>query len=256
MPVSSPKSSWGRRRDENTSPAFRTPLSTLTSQFSATRHVQSRYSQDDFFLQSPFQSPPDSRRKVETDYSHSKHSIFSIPSTKPVLLTPLSIEHHNLSPGSVTVGMKRKSTPNTTPLRSHGLTPLKIVQKSRGNSSGALDRLAPPDLSSRTPNSHSGSKPQLGKQTASLKKLMITDLSHSENDDSGCEMDEGDLDSRPGSPLDRPSLPRLHSAGDVAASVSPGGHISKRRAGSRPISRELIETMETVSQFCLLSILF
>lgn len=80
------------------------------------------------------------------------------------------------------------------------------------------------------------------------------------NEDSGCEMDDDDC----GTTLFT-SAPRIKSKGptfdqstgsqfldvkgkgrekeEVAAAISPGGHINKRRARRRPLSAELLESV-------------
>lgn len=166
----------------------------------------------------------------------------------------------------VGVGTKRKSTPLATPLRHHGLTPLKVAQSAGGNCTMPFDRLAPlpaPKFTAQTPHSKAETEAFLRKQTATLTRLRITTDSDEEfglGNDSGCEIDEDDGNALFLSNAKLGSKARMSgsfgkAAGRVLAmqtsggkdkeevveAISPGGHVNKRRARSRPVSAELLE---------------
>ena len=156
----------------------------------------------------------------------------------------------------VGVGTKRKSTPHTTP---NNLTPLKIGHFNEGS---GFDRLAPlpaPKFIARTPQSKAETDAYLKRQTATLTRLRLSDhTSHDDGDefartayDSGCEMD---ADESAGSPfLHKPRVAaksgplvlqppaKGKEKEEVAEAISPGGHVTKRRARTRPLSAELLE---------------
>lgn len=260
------------RRDCHNSPSCR-PMLTPSKRHNLARDSDfDGSSADDFFLESPFRSPPHvqalwTRQNMMMDLEDDSISSTSVavPISQPFLITPARPELQTPSrPGKHTPlpptpsaprsnshaggGMKRKSTPNSTPLRQHNLTPLKITSSNGGIRAGgiAFDRLAPPDFAARTPPSKG--KVDMRKQTASLTKLRITDLNDSDhdfvrNEDSGCEMDDDDgpvqlfLGYRKAPP---PSPSKRYS--EVAEAISPGGHVTKRRAKARPISNELLES--------------
>lgn len=177
-----------------------------------------------------------------------------------------------ISPATrVGVGTKRKSTPHvqSTPVRQHKLTPL-MVASARNTATGdtCLDRLAPlaaPKFTPGTPQTKAETDAHLKRQTATLTRLKISDIRDTEEEcaipdnDSGCEMDEED----PAETLFTGSvrfkgkvgsLGRASSRGsligkgkekeEVAEAISPGGHIVKRRARSRPLSAELIGSVQ------------
>jgi mitosis inhibitor protein kinase SWE1 len=169
----------------------------------------------------------------------------------------------------VGVGTKRKSTPHT-PLEQHTLTPLVVTSISNSATGPLLDRLAPlpaPKFSTGTPQTKAETDAYLQCQTATLTTLRITDLHDSGDefggieDDSGCEMDDDDhcevlftgsmrlkastgnssKASRHGPPLNKG---KGKEQVEVAEAVSPGGHVNKRRARSRPLSAELLESVK------------
>ena len=183
-------------------------------------------------------------------------------SSKPAIAT---LVYAVPSPGStsaarVGVGTKRKSTPHTTPTN---LTPLKIGHFNEGS---GFDRLAPlpaPKFIARTPQSKAETDAYLKRQTATLTRLRLSDLtSHDDDDefactayDSGCEMDEDEsagslfvhkprVTAKPGH-LAKPLVLQPPAKGkekeEVAEAISPGGHVTKRRARTRPLSAELLE---------------
>jgi mitosis inhibitor protein kinase SWE1 len=168
----------------------------------------------------------------------------------------------------VGVGTKRKSTPHT-PLRQHSLTPLVVASGSKSTTGISLDRLAPlpaPKFAAGTPQTKAETDAYLQRQTATLTSLRITDLNDSGDEfggaenDSGCEMDDdhnnalftgsvrmkgqtGGLGkpSRRGPPVNKG---KGKEQDEVVEAVSPGGHVNKRRARSRPLSAELLESVQ------------
>jgi mitosis inhibitor protein kinase SWE1 len=166
----------------------------------------------------------------------------------------------------VGVGTKRKSTPHT-PLRQHSLTPLVVASGSNAATGIALDRLAPlpaPKFAPGTPHTKAETDAYLQRQTATLTSLRITDLNDSGDEfgvvenDSGCEMDDEDhgdvlftgsvrLKGGLGKPFCRGPPVNKGKGKDedeVVEAVSPDGHVNKRRARSRPVSAELLESVQ------------
>ncbi|KAJ7076348.1 hypothetical protein B0H15DRAFT_864230 [Mycena belliarum] len=145
-------------------------------------------------------------------------AVFLASPTKPLLTpakrvssrTPLSLNTNSAA------GTKRKSSQHTTtPLR---LAPLGSPSAPRVS----FHRLAPlpaPQFTTRTPQSAAEADAHLRSHTATLTRLRISDLQD--------EFDDGPP------PLTRPE--------EVVEASSPGGHITKRRARSRPVSQELRE---------------
>lgn len=178
--------------------------------------------------------------------------------TAPITFTPLN----TLTPTSrVGVGTKRKSTPHSTPLRPHSPSLLKVVSAPLDNDpikTLPFDRLAPLSGSrsaARTPQTKAETDAYLKKQTATLTRLKINDVMDEfdgPDHDSGCEMDE-DEDAlflrsfRPKGKMGertsrhQPLVYKGKEREEVAEAISPGGHIVKRRARSRPLSAELLE---------------
>ncbi|KAG6885681.1 hypothetical protein C0993_011166 [Termitomyces sp. T159_Od127] len=177
----------------------------------------------------------------------------------------LSVKQINSMPvphdalGSATrigVGTKRKSTPHTsTPIRRHNLTPLVISSQRVRNSASdvvMLDRLAPlpaPKFIASTPQSKAETDAHLKRQTATLTRLKLSDFVEpcAELDvDSGCEMGDDDyLFSRSQGKAVRKGKGKEKE--EVAEAISPGGHITKRRARRRPLSAELLESARSPS---------
>ena len=168
----------------------------------------------------------------------------------------------------VGVGTKRKSTPHT-PLRQHNLTPLVVTSGSRSAAGVVLDRLAPlpaPKFATGTPHTKAETDAYLQRQTASLTSLRITDLNDSGDElggfgnDSGCELDdvdEGDAlftgsvrlkgqlaVGKPSCRVSPVSKSKGKGKDEVVEAISPGGHVTKRRARSRPLSAELLESVQ------------
>ena len=172
------------------------------------------------------------------------------------------------------VGTKRKSSAGfSTPLQQSASTPLSISAANADPASGvAFHRLAPlPALrfGIRTPQSKAETEDYLKGQAETLKRLRIRDMENSdedwgviEDDDLACEVEERNdvatkkpLSSKlpllsrrsrnqlrsPRKPLTIKAVPQKGSTLDeVTESISPGGHILKRRARSRPVSLELL----------------
>jgi len=177
-------------------------------------------------------------------------------SSKPAIATlAYAVPSADLNTAArVGVGTKRKSTPHITP-------PLKIGHFNEGS---GFDRLAPlpaPKFLARTPQSKAETDAYLKRQTATLTRLRLSDHtaanSHDESAgtayDSGCEMDEDESanalllykprvstkSSHPPKPL--VLQPPAKAKEEVAEAISPGGHVTKRRARTRPLSSELLE---------------
>ncbi|KAJ3492290.1 hypothetical protein NLJ89_g11257 [Agrocybe chaxingu] len=181
----------------------------------------------------------------------------SVLSPQTNTLFGLAVPQEDDKPATrVGVGTKRKSTPHATPLRPHSLTPLKLSQSKEGDSMLSFDRLAPlsaAKFNARTPQTKAETEAYLKRQTATLTRLRLSDQDALDFDgaaanDSGCELDEDDalFLNKPrisGQPVK--SLAFHTSKGkekeEVVEAVSPGGHITKRRARSRPVSAELLE---------------
>ncbi|PPQ93721.1 hypothetical protein CVT25_013061 [Psilocybe cyanescens] len=192
----------------------------------------------------------------------------SKPSNPLFGTTPTAPLTELVSGSRIGVGTKRKSTPHATPLRTNTLTPLKITHSRCSDSSVGFECLAPlpaPKFIDRTPNTKAETEAYLKRQTATLTRLRLFDQNlsavndenefHGAPSDSGCEMDEdepGDAlfldkprfgvnnEQHPRSLVFHPSVSKGKGK-EVAEAVSPGGHISKRRARSRPVSAELRE---------------
>lgn len=178
------------------------------------------------------------------------------------------------------VGTKRKSSAQSggfsTPLRQSVSTPLSISAAKADPTSGvAFHRLAPlPALrfGISTPQSKAETEAYLKGQAETMKRLRIRDMENSdedwgviEDDDSACEKEEQrdmavkkpfsnklPLLSRrskkqlrsPRKPLTVKAVPQKgNTLDEVAEAISPGGHILKRRARSRPVSLELLESV-------------
>ncbi|KAF8555319.1 hypothetical protein OG21DRAFT_1521869 [Imleria badia] len=178
------------------------------------------------------------------------------------------------------VGTKRKSSAHSggfsTPLQHSASTPLSISAAKADPASGvAFHRLAPlaaPRFGLHTPQSKAETEAYLKGQAETMKRLRIRDMENSdedwgviEDDDSACEMEERydvatkkllpnkfPLLSRrsknqlrsPRKPLTIKAVPQKGSTYDeVTEAISPGGHILKRRARSRPVSLELLESV-------------
>ncbi|KAI6169463.1 hypothetical protein EDD17DRAFT_1518938, partial [Pisolithus thermaeus] len=175
------------------------------------------------------------------------------------------------------LGTKRKSSGQlggfSTPPRHLVSTPLSISAAKADPTSGiAFYRLAPlpaPRFGNRTPQSKAETDAYVKKQAETMKRLRIRDMDNSDEDwgviesgdsDSGCD-DRGAgknlfsyrlraLTQRTKSQSRSPkkqladAVPQKGNATDeVTEAISPGGHIIKRRARSRPVSQELLESV-------------
>ena len=147
---------------------------------------------------------------------------------RPVEAAP---NHDKPQPTRPGVGTKRKSPAHCTPLRIH-----------TGATFQRLGPLALASLSANTPVSKADPDAIIRTQTATLRRLRLADKAGlmEELDDSGCEMDE---DGAENILLKKHRSYACLSKGkqkeEVAEAISPGGHITKRRARSRPVSAEL-----------------
>lgn len=168
-------------------------------------------------------------------------------------------------PGARTgLGTKRKSTIHCTPLRRHNLTPLKLVPLTPDNGenpSFQFNRLAPlptPKTNDCTPKTKTETELYLKRHTATLTRLRISDCDASGDgfnrspSDSECEIDEDEANTlflsnarmkhkvaSLGLSAGRALTNKGKTNKEVAAVISPGGHVTKRRARSRPVSSEL-----------------
>ncbi|KAJ7178336.1 hypothetical protein C8R43DRAFT_973022 [Mycena crocata] len=180
---------------------------------------------------SPMLTPSPLRRSSRPDFSpfhprpitpeNSDAAVFLASPSQPLLTpakkvparTPLSLNTNT----QAATGTKRKSSQHTS------TTPLRLAPLASPNTSRiAFHRLAPlpaPQFTTRTPQSLAETDAHLRSHTATLTRLRISDL----ND----EFDDGPV---------APSRPE-----EVVEASSPGGHITKRRARSRPVSQELLE---------------
>ena len=236
---------------------------------------------DDLFSQSPYKAPapaqnhrasyPSKPQPISADddegfifLSPSPTSLFIPVSSSQSLSTPvkqapgvagrpaLSLRHLNTPAPSVSAthvggGTKRKqcSRNTSTPDHSHTFTPLRVaVSKTvdpHATSCFMFDRLAPldaPKFVARTPQTKAETEAYLRRQTATLTKLKLADLKDSDDEfspDPCCDLDD-ELDSF------RPTVHRQLANKKEVADVSPGGHVIKRRARSRPLSAELLES--------------
>ena len=178
----------------------------------------------------------------------------SILSTKPVniIFGPSPPFPDPTTSTRIGGGTKRKSTLHATPRRQHNLTPLKLFTPKDSSVSLSFDRLAPlaaPKFTTRTPQTKAETDAYLKRQTATMTKLKISDNNNIVSDDefrgilndSGCEMDEDSGNALfTGKQMNSPTSKGKNKE-EVAEAISPGGHIVKRRARSRPVSAELLE---------------
>lgn len=191
---------------------------------------------------------------------------------RPVLSEkPVNALHPNIELG---VSLKRKPTPSmcATPQRTRALTPLAITSvtpREQGESGVvAFDRLAPLPAPRFTPQNTGDT--DLKRQAETMTMLKISDLRRAENE-SGYESGPEEIERRDlfeqvvalpshnsahwkgkgkaTGPLKAPALELFIRTGqanneEVAEAISPGGHITKRRARSRPVSAELLESVQ------------
>ncbi|KAF8622772.1 hypothetical protein AX15_006855 [Amanita polypyramis BW_CC] len=176
----------------------------------------------------------------------------------PLNLHPVSVATNATHVGA---GTKRKqSSQNTsTPVRPHTLTPLRVAASKtvdpRATACFIFDKLAPieaPKFIARTPQSKAETDAHLRRQTATLTKLKLADLNNLDNEFSlnpCCDLVDDDMDgfkaiatSLGGISGHKILANRSKDKEEVAEAVSPGGHVIKRRARSRPVSAELLES--------------
>ncbi|THH02616.1 hypothetical protein EW026_g331 [Hermanssonia centrifuga] len=171
-------------------------------------------------------------------------------------------------------GTKRKPPAYsfTTPERKHMLTPLSTTSAQQDGDDEfnifAFDRLTAPKFGVvRTPQTRAETELYLKKQEDSMTRLKIVDRDCSGEEagyDSGVEMGQSDevtcmrlFNEETSSSVGRGKA-AAHAAGlslvtkkslvkeeEVVESMSPGGHINKRRARSRPVSQELLSAANT-----------
>ncbi|KAJ6499152.1 hypothetical protein C8R45DRAFT_981321 [Mycena sanguinolenta] len=159
---------------------------------------------------------------------NSDAAVFLASPSQP-LLTPAK-KVHSRTPLSLNTNTANTTTASAQPAtgtkrKQHTSTPLRLAPLASPNASYVpFHRLAPlpaPQFTTRTPQTAAEADAHLRSHTATLTRLRISDLN-----------DEFDDDLDP--PL--PSRPE-----EVVEACSPGGHITKRRARSRPVSQELLE---------------
>ena len=200
----------------------------------------------------------------------------SFPSSTHRISGPLMLARRSLKPSNAVfgLGLKRKSTPlggnggdYSTPLRQRITTPLNLSSQNAGDSSSPVfDRLAPlpaPQFT-RTPQSKAEAEAHLKRHTESMTRLRICDVDVSDGEDdeapftnhsAGASKKRQHLSKVKGKST---SLGRSLGASllaiarndkskedEVAEAISPGGHITKRRARSRPVSQELLESVHS-----------
>lgn len=169
-------------------------------------------------------------------------------------------------PTTATAGTKRKPAPVAflTPDRRCMLTPLDVTHPAKASDAGddepfGLERLAPlpaPSFGVRTPQTRPDADAHLKNQTDSMRRLKLKDREMSSEEsgyDSGAEgqRERAKTTYAGGAPPSTvksrkaPGLALLIGKGlqkddEVVESMSPGGHVNKRRARSRPVSAELL----------------
>ncbi|OBZ68042.1 Mitosis inhibitor protein kinase wee1 [Grifola frondosa] len=176
----------------------------------------------------------------------------------------LSIKHLNVQLTSTTAsaGTKRKPAPTcTTPLKNRTMTPLVVTsataQRQGDLNSLGFDRLAPlsaPRFVTRTPQSKAETEMHLKRQARDddNAEYMRPGSRLFWADDSGgnlvapieMTMVKGKVKASSVAKFPEPALLMGKAHDGVAELVSPGGHITKRRARSRPISVDLMESAQ------------
>ena len=214
---------------------------------------------DDIFLQqSPFR--PSAQPVPDDDGLFLAPKAFPMTSAQP-LRTPVKQQarrkpslsflsavqppaHHTQPAAPLTLGgTKRKGAGHdfATPLRPARLiTPLGVSAAQNAGAGGvAFDRLAPLPAP-RFDAAHTPAKADIRAHTESMTRLRICDLDSDSDEDAAAPR----VGKKPS--LRESLLAMAKSAGkgtEVAEAISPGGHISKRRARSRPVSEELLESV-------------
>lgn len=184
------------------------------------------------------------------------------PSSSPMpLRTPVKQSRVTLPARpsyAAATGTKRKpNTPSfSTPDDSCILTPLNVTAGDSGDEGFGFNRLAPlsaPQWTARTPQTKADTERHLKKQADSMRKLKLLDRGQSSEEsgyDSGAEAKEVNgikpltASSVKAKSSKLPSLAiRTAKHDEVVESMSPGGHVNKRRARSRPVSTELLRSV-------------
>jgi mitosis inhibitor protein kinase SWE1 len=228
------------------------------------------------FLSPPFSAPPPSTSRPLITPVKQSH--------RPRARTALAEKHFNMpfsplsefSSGSqvprarIGVGTKRKTELQATPLRQHNLAPLKLASftpEERVISSFHFDRLAPlptPKTCARTPQTTAEADFHLTNQTATFTHLRITDRNNSADEfasdanDSASDVDDDEANTlfysnarmknkvrSSGKLAGRVFVNKDKFKEEVVEAISPGGHITKRRARSRPVSAELKQSVHS-----------
>lgn len=168
-------------------------------------------------------------------------------------------------PTTATAGTKRKPAPImfATPERRSTFTPLNVTSSASDLGEDAplgFERLAPlpaPSFVTRTPQTKGDAEAHLKKQADSMRRMKIQDRDQSGEEsgyDSGSEVRECEVGRKlfvggaPSSAVKSKKSPGLalligravQNDDEVVESMSPGGHVNKRRARSRPVSAELL----------------
>lgn len=195
-----------------------------------------------------------------------------MPLRTPVKQTPISFQTPARPVLSVrqtntaAAGTKRKPTPSAfiSPEQKCILTPLNITSGDSGDEGFGFNRLAPlsaPRFTARTPQTKKDTEQHLKKQADSMKKLKLIDRIQSGEEsgyDSGAEAREDEGMALFAAPPTTAKSKAKKSPGlalrvgkslsnddEVVESLSPGGHVNKRRARSRPVSTELLRSVAT-----------
>ena len=205
--------------------------------------------------------PSSSPMPLRTPVKQSSN-MFETPARPVFSLAPMNSPY----PTTATAGTKRKPTPIafTTPDRRCMLTPLNVTHSASDSGDGepfGFERLAPlpaPSFLVRTPQAKADSDVHLKSQADSMRRLKIKDRGFSSEEsgyDSGAEAQEGRYasDASPSTVKSKksPGLALLigrsiRNDDEVIESMSPGGHVNKRRARSRPVSAELLAATPAV----------
>jgi mitosis inhibitor protein kinase SWE1 len=248
------------------------PYTSPNNSISIPQPISADDEEGSIFLSSPpFSAPPASTSRLLVTPVKQSH--------RPRARTALTEKHFNVprsplsefSSGSqvprarIGVGTKRKTEPQaTTPLRQHNLAPLKLASctaEDRVSSPFHFDRLAPlptPKTCARTPQTTAEADFHLTNQTSTLKHLRITDRNNSADEfashanDSASDVDDDEANTlfysnarmknkvtNAGKLAGRVFVNKDRFKDEVVEAISPGGHITKRRARSRPVSAEL-----------------
>ncbi|KDQ57786.1 hypothetical protein JAAARDRAFT_47622 [Jaapia argillacea MUCL 33604] len=242
------------------------PFRSPSARQQAKRPLQNSMDDDDgLFLSSPSRS----EQKVSPAFTYSpalrtpvKHS-FNTPDRTALRATHLNAPHATsplrFSPvqgPTINLGTKRKPTQLSTPIAQRTVTPLKTIDAENPPSpSFSFDRLAPLPAprftATHTPQTKGETEFVLRKQAEeTLGRLRICDLDESSDDElkmSALDDDGAKLffTSNTNAMLTQSQRGKGKQDEEVAEAVSPGGHVTKRRARSRPVSAELMESVKS-----------